>query len=116
MNRPIFYTLIGKLPVPADLHDWAVWFVTNDQTVMRSQVGPLIVSTVFLGFDHGFFGGEPRLFETMIFDDGGDNYQTRCTTWDEAEEMHAAAVLIAEGRVRRADENLRQVFTSPPNA
>lgn len=69
----------------------------------QEHVGPLFVSTVFLGLDHNIStlidpAAEPLLFETMIFDELQDNYQTRCTTWDQAEFMHQAAVAIANER------------------
>jgi hypothetical protein len=68
----------------------------------------MIVSTVFIGLDHNFGGGAaPMLFETMIFDGGEDDYQTRCATWDEAEQMHAEAVRIAEARWAAAEPLLR---------
>jgi hypothetical protein len=60
--------------------------------VALTTIGQVDISTVFLGLDHNFFGGKPLLFETMVF--GGDNneYQNRCSTWEEAESMHQLAV------------------------
>lgn len=52
------------------------------------------VSTVFLGLDHRFGEGPPLLFETMIFGGEHDQYQTRCSTWSEAEEMHKQALKL----------------------
>ena len=49
-------------------------------------IGPLWVSTVFLGLDHRH--GDPLLFETMIFDGGKDDYQVRTSTWGQAEAAH----------------------------
>jgi hypothetical protein len=47
--------------------------------------------------DHQFGDGAPLLFETMIFGGIWDEkeYQERCSTWDEAEEMHARACKLA---------------------
>lgn len=57
--------------------------------VARTEVGDVVVSTVFLGIDHGY-GDEPlQLFETMTFP-GED--QWRYSTWDEAEHGHAQVV------------------------
>ena len=56
------------------------------------------VSTVFLGTDHGY-GGEPLLFETMIFGgkfDGLDEYQERCATLAEARAQHQRAIDLAK--------------------
>jgi hypothetical protein len=50
------------------------------------------VSTVFLGLDHSFGTGPPLLFETMVFGGPMDQEQGRCTTWEEAESLHATMV------------------------
>lgn len=89
------YILDGKTPVKADLMTWARWLETakDERIVAKTTVGAQEVSTVFLGLDHSWGGGPPMLFETMIFGGPEDqNYQTRCSTWDEAEAMHATAV------------------------
>ncbi len=54
------------------------------------RVGKIEVSTVFLGLDHSFGGGgEPVLFETMVFGDGGgDEIQQRYCTLEEAKAGH----------------------------
>src|SRR3954469_8347570 len=46
--------------------------------VAEAHVGPLWVSTVWLGLDHGFGGGPPVIFETMVFKVEGAE-----TDWDE---------------------------------
>lgn len=107
----IHYKLIGKLAVPcSSLEEWAAWLAAalfsgavDPRIVKQEHVGPLFVSTVFLGHDHNFVpGGDPLLFETMIFDDIEDRYQTRCTTWDQAEFMHEVAMAEAKARYARA--------------
>jgi hypothetical protein len=102
IGAPKYYKLIGKLPVPCTLYAWAHWFPTAERIVHLDHVGPLRVSTVFLGLDHSWGDGPPLLFETMIFDDNEDGYQTRCTTWDEAELMHEVAMAEARARYERA--------------
>ena len=93
------YKLIGKLAVPCeDLLEWGRWFETADRHVDLTQIGPLTVSTVFLGLDHSFGEGEPLLFETMIFgahaeDEAVEGYQDRYPSWAEA--GHARAVEVA---------------------
>jgi hypothetical protein len=62
--------------------------------VALTTVGKVDISTVFLGLDHNFFGGKPLLFETMVFGGENDEYQNRCSTWEEAEAMHQVAVEI----------------------
>ena len=105
------YKLLGKVAVPClSLLDWAKWLETADRRVARTEIGPLVVSTVFLGLDHRFVdsSGDPLLFETMIFgehEDGdwSESYQERTSTWGEAEEAHARAVALAEARLATAN-------------
>lgn len=102
-----YYRLIGKLPVPCDVIESALWMKRNSNVVKQTQVGPLFVSTVFLAIDHNFVPGrEPLLFETMIFDGDDDGYQARATTWDVAEKNHEEAVKVAETKVELASKFL----------
>jgi len=85
-------------PIACELKDWSDLYETKDGQERRrvgwDEVNGYEVSTVFLGLDHGHgFTGRPLLFETMIFGKGdGDGYQTRCSTWNEAIEMHKEAI------------------------
>ncbi len=86
--------------IECDIKDWSDLYETKDGSDRRrvgwDEVDGYEVSTVFLGLDHGYgngFTGLPLLFETMIFGQGdGDGYQTRCSTWDEAVQMHKDAI------------------------
>lgn len=94
------YILDNHKPVPVDLMTWARWFEKhhNDRHVALDKVGDVRVSTVFLGLDHSFGDGPPLLFETMIFGGVHDDFQNRCSTWEEAEAMHASALrMVKEG-------------------
>lgn len=91
-----WYVLDGKTPKPVGgLEDWARWMQTGDRHVAQDLVGDVRISTVFLGLDHSHVGGDPLLFETMIFGGPHDGHQTRASTWDEAEAQHAEAVAMA---------------------
>ena len=46
------------------------------------------ISTVFLGINHQYSNGKPRIFETMIFGGKYDQEMERYSTWNEAEEGH----------------------------
>ena len=92
------YILQGKKVVPADLMTWAKWFETGDRHVANTAIGDVRVSTVFLGLDHSFGHGEPLLFETMIFGGEHNDYQTRCSTWEQAEAQHAEAVALVRAK------------------
>ena len=92
------YKLDGKTPVPCEsLNEWAEWFETANRVVKRVRFGESMISTVFLGFDHRnpIIEGAPLIFETMIFGGERDQYQDRCSTWEEAEAMHEKAVWLA---------------------
>jgi len=84
--------------IEGDQKDFINLYETKDGKDRRrvgwDEVDGYEVSTVFLGLDHGHgFTGRPLLFETMIFGQGvGDGYQTRCSTWDEAVQMHKDAI------------------------
>jgi hypothetical protein len=101
----MYYKLIGRLPVPCDDFTEAWTISENMRRVGGDMIGPLWVSTVFLVLDHGMFNdeGPPLLFETMILGDDIDGYQTRCTTWEEAEAMHRKAVQVATEVLRKAE-------------
>lgn len=78
-----------------DLIAWATWYGKAENRVVRQEdVEGYMVSTIFLALDHNFaMSGPPILFETMVFHDGATlDYQTRCSTWDEALAMHTAGV------------------------
>lgn len=95
------YILDGHVAVPEpDLMKWAAWFEKKDsRRVANITLGEARISTVFLGIDHSFgYGGRPLLFETMIFGGAYNEYQTRCETWEEAEEMHAKAIRVVQGK------------------
>jgi hypothetical protein len=97
-SATLYYRLAGHEPVAEpDLLRWSRWFEEAGNArriVARTDVGGRTVSTVFLGIDHNFCSvGPPLLFETMIFglpDD--EEYQERCTTWDEALAQHQRAL------------------------
>jgi hypothetical protein len=96
-------------PVPVELLVWAHWFemTGEERSVGHTLVGPYRISTMFFGHDLRCFGmGPPLLFETCVFDssqqienilDAGDfidesEVTGRCSTWKQAEKMHAKVV------------------------
>ena len=93
------YILEGNTPKAVeDIFEWAKWFETADRHVAETHLSNNVrISTVFLGLDHSFSGGEPILFETMIFGGEHNNYQERYSTWEEAEAGHEKAVSLAQG-------------------
>jgi hypothetical protein len=88
------YILDNHKAVKCDLMTWARWFEEgcDNRRVAQDQIGDVKISTVFLGINHQWGEGPPLLFETMIFGGEHDEFQERCTTWEQAEEMHARAL------------------------
>lgn len=91
--KPRLYILKGKTPevCTSDVSAWAAMFGKSDRIVARTELGDVLVSTVFLGIDHNFFGsGPPLLFETMAFDEHNESMcMRRYSTWKAAEKGHA---------------------------
>lgn len=96
------YILKGHEAVPCnDLLEWAKTFETLDRHVGSDEIGEVRISTVFLGLDHNWFGeGPPLLFETMIFGGPHNDYQERCSTWDEALIQHKTAVDLVKASLQ----------------
>lgn len=87
------YILVGKKTKPADLMTWARWFEAPEARIVKVEnVGPVRVSTVFLGIPHGTSTSGPLLFETMVFGGELDGEQDRYATYAEAEKGHAEMV------------------------
>jgi hypothetical protein len=75
------------------LKEWAAFYEqTDSRKIARTVVGKVVISTVFLGIDHGFDGGKPVLFETMVFGIDDDELQYRYCTWDKAVKGHNIVV------------------------
>jgi hypothetical protein len=88
----------NKAAIPCtDLFDWGRWMKdTEKRRVGDITIDDAQISTVFMGLDHNFSGGEPLLFETMIFGGEHDQYQERCSTWEQAVEMHDRVVRMVK--------------------
>jgi hypothetical protein len=87
-----YYILDGHTPVQCSMMQWAKWFEDSDKRrVAYDVIGDHMVSTIFLGLDHGFDDEAPPLiFETMVFN-GDESSAARCSTWEQAVAQHAAA-------------------------
>jgi hypothetical protein len=92
-GKPHYYILNDDHTVTGtdDVVEWGNSFY-KDRHVGTSEIHGHRISTVFIGIDHNWGPGEPLLFETMIFGPTLGDYQTRCSTWEQAEEMHYNAV------------------------
>jgi hypothetical protein len=95
----LWYTLNDKREVvPCTRREATDIFNDDRRVVGQADVGPYNVSTVFLPLDHRWAGGgDPVVFETMIF---AREYRSllceRYTTWADAEKGHVAAIAQAQ--------------------
>lgn len=92
----MYAILKGKeIVLEPNVRKWAEWFEDDARRVARTELPDgTLISTVFLGLDHGF-GGEPAWFETMVFtkeSQWSEVDMARYATYDEAEKGHEAMV------------------------
>src|SRR3546814_17452682 len=89
--RLMHYKLDGRRSVPCDsLVEWSMWMAEGDRRVAGTWIDDVRISTVFLGLDHNHaLGGDPLLFEPMVFVDGVTNERRRYLNWEEAAAGHA---------------------------
>lgn len=93
------YILENKKPVVCeDLFEWGIFMEHGPKVVARTGFinSDVVISTVFLGINHQFSNGKPLFFETMVFNGEHDGYQTRCSTWEEAEAQHKVAIALLQ--------------------
>lgn len=97
--------------------EWAWLFQDkNYQVVVQTRKRGIMVSTVWLGLDHGFSYREPHvpiIFETMIFGgwfSDGNEWQVRYATLDQAIAGHRQACAFAFGWRSRLRE-IRRAWT-----
>jgi hypothetical protein len=104
-DRAIHYILEGKTTKQTDFLTWAMWYERADRTVARTEINNIIVSTVFFGLDFSL-GDEnvPMLFETMILGGELDGSKVRCSTWEQAEQLHERYVAMV--RAEMEDDTL----------
>ena len=89
-------------PVPCpDLLTWGRWFeASQDRHVARDEIGDVLISTVFLGLDHGWGRGPPVLWETMVFGGKLDEQQERYVSRADALAGHTRWLAKARGGIR----------------
>ena len=99
-----------------DLIQWAAWYEKADRRVAKTKVGDVEVSTVFLALNHCWGGGEPLLFETMIFGGEHDEFCDRYTTREAAIVGHENVVNMVKGNIPAAPNGMArdEGVTSPP--
>jgi hypothetical protein len=115
-NGPYYYDRNGD---PIKFGEWGVLMQTPSYKIIeQTDVGPWMVSTVWLGLNHNW-PGRPIIFETMVFEQekslskpnewfpNGFEYhrdfdQKRYATEDEARAGHAATIAECEAAIKMA--------------
>lgn len=96
--------LVDKKVVPVDLNTLTIeekfsLFDLPKRVVKQDTLGKVMVSTVFLGIDHGF-RDRPEWFETLVFGGKYDGFMERCETWEQAVMQHERVVNLVWGTDR----------------
>lgn len=95
INYPFNYILDenGNPQICKNIIEWAIWMEGSNCVLATTKLHGIVVSTVFLGYDHSFVQGPPILFQTMVFAGSlRDVYCDRYATKKEALEGHKKAV------------------------
>ncbi len=90
-----YWIEIDDVPRPSSLSEWAAAYGDGDpdaRVIARAIIGDVHISTVFLSVDHNFGGGQPILYESMVFGGQLNHEQQRYHTRAEALAGHLALV------------------------
>ena len=84
----MYYIMQNMRPRRAQFFEYAAWYETHDRTIDRTQIGDVLVKTVFHGIDRSNGYGPPLIFETRVSGRVFDG-ETRCyATLGEAKRGH----------------------------
>jgi len=110
--RHMHYKLDGHRAVPCmSIAEWSAWFAVADRRVAETWIDDIRISTVFLGLDHNHgVGGDPLLFETMVFVDGETHEMRRYFIWEEAEAGHTEMAELIRAEMRAAQVRAAQAW------
>lgn len=86
-----------KVTVCDDLLEWVKYMETADRIVAKDKVEETTVLTVFLGINQNWGGGDPILFQTMIFGGEFNKFQEQHTSYEEALKGHKRALKKVKG-------------------
>ncbi len=97
MRALAFYKLVGRELVETDMGTAMAQLSDGGHVVAQTKGDGVLVSTVSLQTDHSHGVGLPLFFETMVFGGPFEGSAGRCSTYDEAEQMHADACALVFG-------------------
>lgn len=96
MSKFNYYTLDANKNIIGtnDINVWGKFFQSKEKILAQEHIDKIMISTVFLGIDHGspFGKGTPVLFETMVFGGELNGEQERYCSYDEAMAGHKIMV------------------------
>lgn len=81
-----------KIEPVENVIEWARWFESFDNRIEKTEIGDVLVSTVFLGMNHNWGEGPPLIYETLVFAGDLDGEMERYATEEEAREGHQKMV------------------------
>ncbi len=93
-KNSITFKLNDKREVePIDLLDWDQYMADslNERQVGLDRIGPVVISTMFIGLNLNIGTTKPLYFETRVRIPASGDFIKRYSTWTEAEEGHKLA-------------------------
>lgn len=87
----MYYILEDNEIKKAEVEVWSKWMDETDRTLLLDEHDNVIVSTVFLGVNHGT-PDDVILFETMVFNGYYNGFQQRYKTLQQALSGHKEVV------------------------
>ena len=94
INKPFFYKLENKKPVPCVMTEALENRINSNYVVKYSEITDNVqVSTLFMGIDLNIVSHPPLCFETLVMGGKRDGLMIRTDTWESAEEAHEKACL-----------------------
>jgi hypothetical protein len=84
----MYYIMQNMRPRRVPFFEYAAWYETHDRTIDRTEIGDILVSTVFRGIDLSDGYGPPRIFETRVSGRAFDGETRSYATLGEAKRGH----------------------------
>jgi len=84
----MYYIMQNMRPRPVQFFEFAAWSETHNRSIDRTEVGDVVISTIFRGVDHSYGEGPPLLFETRVSGGLCDGESRQYATLGEAKRGH----------------------------
>ena len=94
--------------IKSSVEHWTEWSQKNPtrKVIGKTKIGDDLISTVFLGLEHGYWPDLNILWETMVFGQScNDQYQERYSSHERAVEGHERIVrAVINGEMLMGEE------------